>query len=79
MMEEERQNTIRGADQSEGGDESLNELLRPIWAVVSFERCEATGVTYAEALQTVIELETRSVAGLCVVTADAAARIVREA
>lgn len=78
MMEEERQNTIQSADKSTVAGDLPNELLQPVWAVVSFERCEASGLTYSEALQKIGELESRSVAGLCIVTIDAAARIARE-
>lgn len=53
-----------------------SELDEPIWALVSFERCEATGLRFNEAVQKLAELESRKGAGLCIVTSEAAARIV---
>jgi hypothetical protein len=51
------------------------ELDQPLWAVVSFEQIEATGLTYAEAEQKMRELDGEDVAGLCIITNDAASRI----
>lgn len=56
-------------------DDHTNELSARNWAVISFDRCEEAGLTYAEAAQKMHELESRRVAGLCVVTAAAAARL----
>lgn len=51
-----------------------SELRQPIWAVVSFERCEITDVTLAKAVEKLAALEGDRVTGLCIVTAEAAAR-----
>ena len=50
------------------------ELDAPIWSVVSFERTEASHLNYADAAAKLADLEKQHVAGLCIVTDDAAAR-----
>lgn len=52
-----------------------SELDAPIWAVVSFEKCEAAGLSYPLALDRIAELEQASIYGLCVVTETAAKRL----
>ena len=61
--------TVKSADTTE------SELDEPLWSVISFERCEAAGLTYADAVKRLAELEKRHVNGLCIVTDDAATRI----
>lgn len=56
-----------------------NELREAIWSVVSFDKCEASGLTYAEAEQKITELDARRVSGLCIVTDETAARISNKA
>ena len=53
---------------------SACELQQAIWSVISFDQYEAAGLTYAAALRKLEELENRSIAGLCIVTDQAAAR-----
>lgn len=53
------------------------ELDERIWAVVSFEKCEATGLSYHEAMARIADLERGGTYGLCIVTAVAAERIGR--
>lgn len=53
----------------------LSELTEPIWAVISFDRVESSNIGYDEATALLKELELNGVAGLCVVTADAAERL----
>lgn len=60
---------------SQFADGSENELDKPIWAVVSFERTEATGLKYKQASSWLAELDLQGVHGLCIITAEAAARI----
>jgi len=57
------------------GETGVNELGMGNWAVISFERCEATGLTYPQAVEKMRELESRRVTGLCLVTAETAARL----
>ena len=52
-----------------------NELERPRWAVISFERREGAALTYPQAVQMLKELESQKVTGLAIVTDEAAARI----
>jgi hypothetical protein len=68
--DEEKEKNVSADDSS---SDSPPELGAPLWSVVSFERCEAGGLTYDEALRKIAKLEKKSVAGLCIVT-DAAAR-----
>lgn len=51
------------------------ELREAMWSVVSFDKCEASGLTYTEAEQKLSELEAQKVSGLCIVTDETAARI----
>jgi len=55
--------------------EDKGELDQPHWAVVSFERVEAAGLTYPQAVEKMRELDADNVVGLCIVTAAAALRI----
>jgi hypothetical protein len=52
-----------------------SELSSARWSVISFERCEASGLTYEQAAAKRAELERRKVTGLAVVTDEAAARL----
>jgi hypothetical protein len=56
-------------------DLPTNELDNPIWSVISFDRCEAYGLTHSQAVEKMIELECQNVSGLCIVTDKAAGRI----
>jgi hypothetical protein len=62
-----------GSKKTEKRDES--ELDMPIWSVVSFDRCEASGLTYSEAAQKLAELDSQKVSGLCIITDEAASRV----
>lgn len=55
--------------------ETINELEEPRWAVISFERREGAGLTYQEAAQLLSDLDSKRVAGLAIVTDEAAAKI----
>lgn len=57
--------------------ESDCELDEPRWSVLSFEKQEAGGLTYAQASALMDELDSHGVAGLCTVTDEAAARLPR--
>jgi hypothetical protein len=54
--------------------EHSSELDEPIWAVVSFERIEASSLTYPQATEKMQELDAKNITGLCIVTVEAAAR-----
>lgn len=48
------------------------ELDEPHWSVVSFSQVEAGGLTYSKAARLLAELDASGVAGLCLITDDAA-------
>lgn len=52
-----------------------SEIEEPAWAVVSFDRVEAGGLTHAEAVRLMAELDRAGVAGLCIITEAAALRM----
>lgn len=54
---------------------ALSELDLPQWSVVSFDACEASGLTYAAAVEHLNEKEAAGVYGLCIVTDDVAAKV----
>lgn len=56
-------------------EQAPDELNRPIWSVISFDRHEAGGLIYAEAIKRLEELEAKGIAGLCIVTDNAADKI----
>jgi len=52
-----------------------SELNEACWSVISFERVEATGLTYTEAAELLGELSRQGLSGLCIVTVEVAERI----
>ena len=54
---------------------SSSELNQPRWSVVSFDACEASGLTYPAAVKVLAEKEAAGVYGLCIVTDEAAHRV----
>ena len=54
---------------------STCELEEPRWSVVSFDQMEAGGLTYKQATDLMSELDSHKVPGLCIVTDDAASRM----
>ena len=52
-----------------------SELDLPQWSLVSFDVCEASGLTYTEAARLLDEKEAAGVYGLCIVTDEAADRV----
>lgn len=53
----------------------VSELAEARWSVISFEKCEAAGLTYEQAIKIREEFERQTVAGLSIVTNEAAARL----
>ncbi len=51
------------------------EIDQPAWSVVSFARVEARGLTYAQATKFIDELDANRVAGLCIITDQAATHV----
>lgn len=56
-------------------DDAASELKEARWSVVSFQRREAGGLTYRQAELFMEALDAGGVAGLCIVTDEAAERI----
>ncbi len=52
-----------------------SELDEPIWSVISFARVERRDLKYSEAVLILSGLESRRVAGLCIVTNETADRV----
>ena len=52
-----------------------SELDLPQWSVVSFDACEAAGLTYHDAAKLMAEKDAAGVYGLCIITDEAASRV----
>jgi hypothetical protein len=61
--------------ESNQSTQPASELDEPVWSVISFERCESSRLTYAEATQKLAELESQRISGLCIVTDEAASHV----
>jgi hypothetical protein len=70
VEEKEKQAEVKSKE-----EDFSSELSEPHWSVVSFETCVANNLTYVQAEQKLKELEAAKVAGLCIITDEAAARI----
>jgi hypothetical protein len=55
----------------------MSELEEPRWSVVSFDRIEAGGLTYRQAAELMILLDSHKLTGLCVVSDETASRMNR--
>jgi hypothetical protein len=62
-------------EERSGRKEFPSELDQPIWSVVSFDKREAGGLIYSKAMEVLEKLGAKGIAGLCVITDEAAARI----
>ncbi len=72
----ERKSSTAKKKSANGAENFSSELNEPRWSVVSFERRAAKNLTYAEAVEKLDRLAAKKVAGLCVITDEAAKRIV---
>ena len=73
------QGTMKAKDKkTKAAQKFSSELGEPRWSVISFERREAGNLTYAQARQKLNELEAGDVAGLCIVSDEAAERMSRK-
>jgi hypothetical protein len=72
VEEKEKQAEITQQD-----EDFSSELREPCWSVVSFETSMAKSLTYTQAEQKLKELEAAKVAGLCIITDEAASRIAK--
>lgn len=72
------ENDANAATQTDFSDvDNKSELRQPCWSVVSFEKCAAKNLTYAEAERKIAELAKQGVSGLCLVTDAVAERIAK--
>jgi hypothetical protein len=78
MTVKEKQKKEQTGEAEAAVEEFSSELTEPRWSVISFEKSEASGLTYAEAEQKRVQLEAENVVGLCIVTDEAAERISRK-
>jgi hypothetical protein len=79
-MAEEKANKSEAAvtkNKNEQAEEFASELEAPRWSVVSFEKCAAKNLTYAEAAEKLKQLKAKKVSGLCIITDEAAERIIK--
>ncbi len=62
-------------DDSEESEVRLSELEQPVWSVISFDKCVAADLTYAQASEQIARLTDEKISGLCIVTNEAAGRL----
>lgn len=55
--------------------EISGELNEPRWAVITFEKCAAKNLTYAQAELKIAELAAQKVSGLCLVPNEVAEKL----
>lgn len=63
---------------TEAAKNPASEINAPRWSVVSFERRAAKNLTYTEASEKIKQLAAEKVPGLCIITDEAADRIVND-
>ena len=73
MIEAEKEKTL--TNEAEAAEEFPAELRKSRWSVISFKKCEANNLNYAEAEQKLAELLAQKVSGLCIVTNEVAVRV----
>lgn len=69
------QENITRAKEVVSDENFTGELDAPRWSVVTFEKCAAKNLTYSEAEKKLQKLKRRKIAGLCIVSDEAAERI----
>lgn len=63
------------AEKTGAAKNPASEMDEPLWSIVAFDGCAASGLTYDKAVRKLKKLAASKVAGLCIVTDEAAARI----
>ncbi len=66
---------VAPATEAARNEDFSSELNAPHWSVVSFEICLASGLNYDKAVKKMKQFAAKKVAGLCIVTDEAADRI----
>lgn len=78
-MAEKKENRRKQATAKRGersaAENSASEINEPRWSVVTFEKRAAQNLTYSEAVEKLKQLAAEKVAGLCIITDEAATRI----
>jgi|GEM_PF-1840521 len=74
-IETQAAQTVALAEAGVPAEGPLSELGEPCWSVVSFDKCEAAGLTYPQAEAKMAELLANNVYGLCIITDEAAERV----
>ena len=75
MTVKKKENQTKAQPDEPAAGSLSSELREPIWSVISFEKSEAGGLTYAAAERKRADLEAQNISGLCIITDEAAARI----
>jgi hypothetical protein len=75
-IETQAAQSVAPAQTSVPAEGPLSELGEACWSVVSFDKCEAAGLTYPQAEAKMAKLLANSVYGLCIITDEAARRVV---
>lgn len=70
-----RQTKVAPMTKAVSDEDFASELNVPHWSVVSFDGCAAVNLTYPQAVEEINRLKAKKVAGLCIITDEAAARI----
>ena len=68
-------NMMKEATERKESERIASELDKQLWSLASFDKCEASGLTYHAAATLMDEKEAAGVYGLCIVTDEAASRI----
>lgn len=77
-MAEKKENRRKSAAKKKTADDGKDfssEINAPRWSVVSFKDRAAKNLTYAEAAEKLEQLAAQKIAGLCIITDEAAERI----
>jgi hypothetical protein len=74
-IETQAAQTVAPAPNNGPAEGPLSELGEACWSVVSFDKCEAAGLTYTQAEDKMAELLANNVYGLCIVTDETAERV----
>ncbi|MCW5961205.1 MAG: hypothetical protein KIS76_13660 [Pyrinomonadaceae bacterium] len=53
------------------------ELTEPLWSVVTFDICAASGLVYEQAIDLMEQLDSEGVSGVCIVTNETAERMIK--
>ena len=72
--EKEQKKSEEVSEVEDEATETVFEMDQPVWAVISFDRCLATELTYSEAVSEMQRPENGKYSGKCIVTAEVAKR-----